>query len=1076
MKKTLFFILIYSFLSTHYSLGQQYYSRNYTINDGLPDNCIREIYKDSRGFLWIGTDAGLSRFDGKNFKVYSSQDGLIGDKIWSIAECGENCIWIGCHDGGISKLSNKEIISYNSESGLISNEVRKIHYSVKFNILLIGTEDGLTVYNNDRFISFHKKLNNITQRLQITDFLENDDFIYVFTNGNGLYKYIPALENLIRISSDHPLNNHLTNSAFISGSEDTLINFKRKSLISIKNGKKNVTDFVGQVVGYKEDLDNNIWIAAWSNNYINAGGLFKYDSSGLTNFGNYLGIKSNNILSLEFDSKENLLWIGTKEDGLFLYPLSNFSYYKAEDFNLSELNITDLNIDKSNTLWIATKKNIIKKYDTGICKTFSLNLFNAKFERFVKNTIKPKYYYLIDQTGSFEKYQQLISSGSYPFTNPYKRLNGNIIIAKSLYKPLKYDVLINKKLTEFNSIITDSEGNTWVGSNVGIFKIDKESDNITYFDLEGYQFSNFSFDPENRIYGVSWADLFIYPDIENNSDYYLYNYYDQKSSINITKIKNQDERIWFVSTDHGLFLYDKNKFYSTHDQKTIDNQAFNDICFDNFGNIIAGGINGKIYITEFSNDTIRSKFEIDKKSRLLGSSIRWLNCTDDNILIAGTNAGLNFIDLDKLYNTGNIFIETIDKSKGFTDYSGTNSIIQNGKNLWIGSNTNLIKINLEKLKKEKTKYVNFYIKSIEVNDEPLDLKNFENTDQWTNIPRSTIQLPYYKNSITFYYDAIKYLDPENINFSYKLEGYHKNWINETKDRKAVFQNLKPGKYRLRIKVINKNKNIASSELSISFIILSPIWLKWWFISSGTCLIIFFIWLIIFLRTKSIQKKERLRAEIAERISEFEMKALRAQMNPHFIFNAINSIQNYMLDNDIDPALSYLSDFAKLIRLTLDNVSKRQITLDEELNYLKYYLSLEQMRFDKKFETEIILPSDYENRKIIIPSMILQPYVENSIKHGFVFKDDGGKIKLEFLISDDNILKCIIEDNGIGRKKSRELNKNKKGHTSKGTFITNERLSLLNQTQQRKGYKVEIIDLYDKHNLACGTRVEIFIPI
>ena len=248
MKKTLFFILIYSFLSTHYSLGQQYYSRNYTINDGLPDNCIRGIYKDGKGFLWIGTDAGLSRFDGKNFKVYSSQDGLIGDKIWSISECEENCIWVGCHDGGISKLSDKEIISYNSESGLISNEVRKIHYSTKFKILLIGTEDGLTVYNNDRFISFHKKLNNVSQRLQITDFLENDDFIYVFTNGTGLYKYIPAMESLIRIPSNHPLNNHLTNSAFISGSEDTLINFKRKSLISIKNGEKNVTDFVGQVV------------------------------------------------------------------------------------------------------------------------------------------------------------------------------------------------------------------------------------------------------------------------------------------------------------------------------------------------------------------------------------------------------------------------------------------------------------------------------------------------------------------------------------------------------------------------------------------------------------------------------------------------------------------------------------------------------------------------------------------------------------------------------------------------------------------------------------------------------------
>ena len=1074
MKKLLFLIFIFSFFSILCSWGQQHFTRNYTINEGLPDNCIRDIYKDSRGFLWIGTDAGLSRFDGKNFQVYTSQDGLIGDKIWSVTESADGNIWIGCHDGGISKLNGTGIISYNTESGLISNEVRTIHYSLKNNILLIGTEDGLSVFNDGKIISFHKKLNNVNKRLQITNFIENDDFIYVFTNGNGLYKYIPELESLIRIPTDHKLNNYQTNSAYISTTKDTLINFNRKSLFYIKKEQKFTSDFIGQIIDYKEDLDNNIWIAAWSNNYKNTGGLFKYDSTGVTDFGKYLGIKSNNILSIEIDLKENLLWIGTKEYGLFLYPMNNFTYFKSEDFKLSELNITDLNLDKSNNLWIATKNEIIKKYDNDNYKIFNFEIFNTKYKHFVENTIKTKYYYLIDQTGSFEKYQHLISSGAYPFSNPYKKLNGIVLQAKSLYKPLKYDILVNKKLKEFNSILIDSVGNKWVGSNVGIFKIDKQTENITYFDLEGNQFNDFSFDSENRLFGVSWADMFIYPDINTNSDHYYYNYYERKSPININKIKCQDNKVWFISSDHGLFLFDEIKFHSTYEHERTNYRYFNDICFDNFGNIIIGGNNGKIYIAEFSNDTIKFKYKIDNRSGLIGTSIRWLNCTKDNILIAGTNAGLNLINIDNLHATGNIYIETIDESKGLKDYSGRCSIIQNDKYLWIGSNTNLIRTDLEKLKEEDVKYINFYIKSIEVNDKPLSLKSFKDTDHWTNIPKSSIKLPYYKNSITFYYDAIKYLDPENINFNYKLEGYHNNWVKETKDRKAVFQNLNPGKYRLRINVLNKNT--TSQELSISFVISSPFWLKWWFISLVFGLILFLIWLIIFLRTKAIKKKERLRTEISERISEFEMKALRAQMNPHFIFNAINSIQNYMLDNDIDSALHYLSDFAKLIRLTLDNVSKRRITLDEELNYLKYYLSLEEMRFAKKFEIEIILPPDYDNRKFLIPSMIIQPYVENSIKHGFIYRNEGGKIKLEFQVSKDNILKCIIEDNGIGRKKSRELNKSKKGQSSKGIFITSERLSLLNQTQQRKGYKAKIIDLYDEFNLACGTRVEIFIPI
>lgn len=1076
MKKILFLIFVYFSLSTLSSLGQQFYTRNYTINNGLPDNCIRDIYQDSRGFLWLGTEAGLSRFDGKNFKVYTSQDGLIGDKIWSITESEEGYIWVGCHDGGISKLNGKEIISYNSDSGLISNDVRKIYYSKNFKVLLIGTEDGLSVYNNQKFISFGQKLNNVNQRLQITDFLEEEEFIYVFTNGNGLYKYIPASESLIRIPANHPLNKYLVSSVYISNSGDTLINLERKKLISFGKNKSTETNTIGQILDYKEDLDKNIWIAAWNNNYLDAGGLFKYDSSGIIKFSNFLNLKSNNVLSLEFDSKENLLWIGTKENGLFLYPISNFSYYKAKDFNLSELNIKDLSTDRYDNLWIVTEQEIIKKDKRGNFKLYHFKQFNDQFKHFVSHTIKRKYNYLIDNTGSFEKYELLISSGSYLYSNPYKKSDGETYASGSLYKPLKYDILINKKLKYFTNAIFDSDNNIWIGSNVGIFKIDKESDQITYFDLEGTQFSNFAFDSQNRVLGASWADLFIYPNIEKSSTYDLFNFYETKSPINVTKIKNKKDKTWFISRDYGLFVLNNSKFQSTLDQKTFNNQSFNDICFDNFGNIILGGNNGIIYVSEFLKDTLKIKFKIDNKNGLLGTSIRWLACTQDNILIAGTNAGVNIIDLNSLFENGILNIETINEYKGFTDYSGKNAVIQDDKTLWIGSNTNLICIDLGNLTHKKTEYVNFFINSIAINDESVDLKDFANYNLWTNIPTSTIILPFYKNCITLNFDAIKYLDPYNISFSYKLEGYQHNWTKEIKDRKIVFQNLKPGRYRLRIKVIDNETNTPNQELSINFIILRPIYLKWWFISFNIIIGLFFIWLFVYFRIKSIKKKERQRSEIAERVSEFEMKALRAQMNPHFIFNAINSIQNYMLDNDIDSALNYLSDFAKLIRLTLDNVSKKRISLDEELNYLKYYLNLEQMRFGKKFETQIILPPEHKNTKIIIPSMILQPYIENSIKHGFVFREDVGKIKLEFQISEDNVLKCIIEDNGIGRIKSRELNKSKRSHKSKGTFITNERLSLLNQTQQRKGYKVETIDLYDKHNLACGTRVEIFIPL
>ena len=1074
--KKIFLILLFSILWIHISYSQQYYSRNYTINDGLPDNSIRDIFLDDKGFLWLGTDAGLSQFDGRSFNTITTQDGLAGDQIWSIAEGENGHIWIGCHDGGISKIIGNHIETFTEETGLVSNFVRKIHYSARFKILLIGTEDGLSVLKKDQFISFHQGYSNITDRLQVTHFIEDNEFIYVFTNGNGLYKYMPDAESLIRIPSDHKLNLPFVNSAFITSSGDTLVNFRRKNLVNISTDKNTTKDSIGQVMAYVEDSQKNVWMAAWNNNYMNAGGLFKFDSTGIISFGKYIGVKSQNVYSVEFDSKENLIWVGTKEKGLYLYPLSNIRYYTADDFNIKDLNINDLVTDHSNNVWIALENNVVKKNASGNLKIYPLNKFELIYSNYVNSKFKDKYAYLLDKNGSFQKYQNLISAKKYRFSNPYQEFSGNKIPDRSLYKPLKYEVLVNKKLKEFNSILIDSSGNTWIGSNVGIFKINKDSEKISYHDLEGNRFNKFHFDSKDQLYAVSWADLFIYPDIENNYAFDVFNHYENKSPINVSEILHLNNEIWFASIDHGIFNYTHGTFYSTYNQDQLETHSFNDICTDIDGRIIAGGNNGIIYILQFTEDTFKVFFEIDKNDGLQGTSIRYLCCTENNLLIAGTNKGLNLIDLGRFEKTGNISIDFINKAKGFTDYSGTCCTIQDNKSLWIGSNKNLIQINLKNLENQRRDHINLYLKSILVNEIKYDLNYIGQIDPWTNIPKTSIRLPYNKNSLTFIYDAITYLDPNNVSFSYKLEGYHNDWLSETKDRKVIFQNLRPGKYRLRIKANTDRERFSAQELSIGFIIAQPFWFKWWFLTAITISVLLVIWLIIILRTSSIRKKERLRTGIAERISEFEMKALRAQMNPHFIFNVINSIQNYMLDNDVDAALGYLSDFAKLIRLTLDNVSKRRITLEEELNYIKYYINLEQMRFDKQFKTEIILPSDWDGGKILIPSMILQPFVENAIKHAFMFKTEDAIVKLEFKVTDDNILKCIIEDNGIGRKKSRELNKSRKNQSSKGTFITNERLALLNQTQQRKGYKVEIIDLYDEFELASGTRVEIFIPI
>ncbi len=1078
MRKLILIIVFGTLLFTQNAKGQHFYCRNYTINDGLPDNKINTLYQDSRGFLWIGTSAGIAKFDGNKFEIKTSIDGLAGDNVVAITEDNNGNIWFGFNDGGISSFNGHKINTYTKKEGLISNKITTLKFLKKSNILCIGTEYGLTIYDGKKFTSFPKNKNLPKQRFLVTSFLKNNNSIYVFTDGRGLYQ-LNTDQNLLE---QMPVTNDLflrsVTATHVSSNKDTIISINNTGFKFVGKEKKFINDTIGHIYDFTEDAEKNIWIAV-NNNFKNSGGLYLFDGKNMTNYNSSLDIKSHDIRTLAFDQKENILWIGTANNGLFLYPKHNFYYYKQEDFNLNEFEFNDMLLDDKKHLWFTTQKDAVEVLPDGSFNVYPFELFENRFNQFVNNEIKIKYYYLNDPTGSFDKYDRLIKNSKYPYPNPYLTTENNeekAIPATSLYKPLKYDVLIQKKLNELNAIKKDRYGNIWVGTNVGVFKILKESNTIKYFDLEGIDISNFVFGPKNELIVTSWNDLFIYHDIEDKRSRKIYNYFDGITPVNIKRIKKIDDKIWFISESNGIFLYDNGSFQSFFNSDETYN-SFNDLCFDQNGNIILGGKNGIIQISELINDTIVNRLILSKKNNLLGTSIRWLNCTNDNYLIAGTNSGINIIDLSQLYQKGEITLKKIGKNQGFTDFSGKISAITDDNHLWIGTHNHLIKGNINNILDSPYHEYSLYIKSIEVNNESINHSQDTIIDKWSGIPKTKLIFPSNRNSISFNFDVIRFLDYDNIAYSYKLEGSSQDWTEITKERRAVFQNLKPGDYRFRIKAINTTNQSNSHELAINFTIKRPYWSRWWFYIPASIMIILFIWFIIFLRTKNIKKRERHLTEISERIAEFEMKALRAQMNPHFIFNAINSIQNYMLDNDIDSALGYLSDFAKLIRITLENVSKRNITLDEELNYLKYYLNLEKMRFDKKFEVEFILPPELEQRKIEIPPMVIQPFVENAIKHGFIYNKDDAKLKLEFKFIKENILKCIIEDNGIGRKKSRELNRNNnKSHQSKGTFITHERLSLLNQTQPKKGYKINTIDLYDEYNLPCGTRVEITLPV
>jgi len=261
------------------------------------------------------------------------------------------------------------------------------------------------------------------------------------------------------------------------------------------------------------------------------------------------------------------------------------------------------------------------------------------------------------------------------------------------------------------------------------------------------------------------------------------------------------------------------------------------------------------------------------------------------------------------------------------------------------------------------------------------------------------------------------------------------------------------------------KEILSKPLVIS--------ITWYFLAGLILTILYLIYLLARWRLNVTRKEEITKADFEKKMLETEMSSLRAQMNPHFIFNSLNSINKYILMADRDTASFYLTKFSKLIRLILENSNKARISLEQELTALKHYIDMELLRFDHSFSYNIEIAEGVDPLYIQFPPLIIQPYVENSIWHGFPRKGTFGKITITIKKVASDMLVITIEDNGVGRnfKKATLDSSRKKKH---GLKITQDRLSILS----REGHpsSVEIIDLKNERDEATGTKVLIRLSL
>lgn len=370
MKKFILLLSVLFFQGPAFLFSMDYLTKNISIRDGLPSNKIYCIFKDSRGTMWFGTDAGLCKFDGENIKILTIADGLPGNNIWSIAEDGQNNLWIACYGRGISMFNGKSFHNYSTTDGLVNNNVRKVYYSPRSNSLFVGTVNGFSCFRNSRFISFRDSSVTSRNLLQVTSFIDCDSLVYLFTyyDTRRFITFNPYTGKFSYLPSSHRFHfsTPFSTSTLTTSYGDTII-ANHTTGIKIYDGSINKIDSLGQVFDIAEVNNGDVLIASYNDGTVTTmvgkGGIYRLSGGKARYINPELGIKTEQCWCIFNDRDQNLIWIGTHDNGIYICPDSGTGYAKASSFDPERPVISDLAIDETGDIWVAAGSKVIR-YDT----------------------------------------------------------------------------------------------------------------------------------------------------------------------------------------------------------------------------------------------------------------------------------------------------------------------------------------------------------------------------------------------------------------------------------------------------------------------------------------------------------------------------------------------------------------------------------------------------------------------------------------------------------------------------------------------------------------------------------------
>ena len=618
-----------------------------------------------------------------------------------------------------------------------------------------------------------------------------------------------------------------------------------------------------------------------------------------------------------------------------------------------------------------------------------------------------------------------------------------------------------------NKLVKNNLNNSWYPSFIN------ENDTLISSGIEKYYFDSFVNDLkliQNRI--VPSHRTFI--SLDNNQ--YLLGlsniklikdqkiiYTTQSNFGNIMKLFLDSKKTIWMGTLDGLFKLNiiKDKIIVSNNPISYINSRITDITEIPEIGLAVSTLGDGIIILDYQGKIIT---HLGSENELSSNLINRFYRQNDSIYWVGTNNGLDLLK----FNSGKKKIR-FNQISSFNTKDGLisnfiNDIIFFNENIYLATNNGL----------------NYFSPSHEkknINSPPIYFDSIKVAHQ--NILIDSIHtLNYNQNDITFHYTGVSYRKPTNKEFyKYALiqDENNTSWT-YTNNRDIQFTNLEHGDYKFIVQARNKYDNWSVQPAEFSFLIRPHYSETLWFKSMAIISILIFSFLIYRIREKAIISREHQKQLLSEaefKIKQAELNALRNQMNPHFMYNALNSIQNFIFQNKPKMANFFLSKFSHLMRQSLELSKLESISLEEEIKFLENYIEIEKMRFEDKFDYKIIVdPNVALNVKL--PPLLLQPLAENAIKHGFRDIKYHGLLKITFSIKND-LLHISVIDNGTGIDMTEKKKRISVYHHSISTTIVRDRIEIINSTLEFPIAQLSIHKV-DPHELLSGTQAKIILPL